>query len=173
MRYKMKGLDKYIERLESLSNPYNAQVCIENAVTEGSKVVSQMTLAELEKMPVDNRPFVKDGMRTGVTQKVKNELIKSFGITPLDIKGNTIDRKTGVDYGYNGVATRKYPKGQPNIVIARSLEKGTSFMPKNPVISRASRKARKPCIEAMKKSFEDDIERIMVNNQKRLQRSKI
>ena len=78
MRYKMKGLDKYIERLESLSNPYNAQVCIENAVTEGSKVVSQMTLAELEKMPVDNRPFVKDGMRTGVTQKVKNELIKSL-----------------------------------------------------------------------------------------------
>lgn len=174
MRYRFKGLKEYVQKLENLSNTFNAQVCVENAVTKGSEVVAEMTLKELKTLPVDNRPYVKDGMRTSITQKAKNELIKSFGVTPLDIKpSGIIDRKTGVDYGYNGIATKKHPHGTPNVVVARSLEKGTSFMPKNAVFSRASRKARKPCLEAMQQSLNDDINRIMVNNQARLQRSKL
>jgi len=167
MRYRFKGLDKYVNQLESLSNPYNTQVCIENAVTEGSKVVSEMTLAELEKMPTDDRKWATEAdKRRGLRSYEKKDLIASWGITPLDIKGNIIDRKTGVDRGYNRAGT-------PNVVVARSLEKGTSFMVKNPVISRASRKARKPCLETMQESLNRDIERVFTNNQKRLQRSKI
>ena len=167
MRYRFKGMKEYVEKLTRLSNPFNTEACIDIAVDKGSKVVAEYTKKELENMPVDNRPYVKDGMRAGVTQKVKNELIKAFGVTPLANDNGFINKKTGVDRGYNGVATRKYPHGQPHVVIARSLEKGTSFMPKNPVFSRASRKARKPCLEAMEKSLNESIEAICLNNLRR------
>lgn len=170
MKFRFKGLKEYVEKLERLSNTFNTEACIELAVKEGSDVVAEYTMKELQAMPVDNRPYVKDGMRTSVTKKVKEELIKSFGVTPLANYDGFINKKTGVAYGYNGVRTRRYPKGQPNVVIARSLEKGTSFMPKNPVFSRASRKARKPCLAVMEKSLNESIEAICKNN---LRRSRI
>lgn len=167
MRYRFKGLNEYVKKLENLSNHFNAEVCVENAVTKGSEVVSKMTLEELHKLPTDDRKWVDPpDKRKGLRSFEKKDLIESWGITPLDIKRNLIDRKTGVDRGYNRAGT-------PNVVIARSLEKGTSFLEKNPVISRASRKARKPCLDAMQESLNEDITRIFNNNQARLQRSKL
>ena len=167
MRFRFKGLNEYVKKLEALSNSFNAEVCVENAVTEGSKVVSEMTLDALNKLPVDDRKWAtEENKRQGLRSYEKKDLIASWGITPLWVKNNYVDRKTGVDRGYNR-------NGMANVVIARSLEKGTSFMVKNPVISRASRKARKPCLNAMQESLNRDIISIMVANKKRLQRSKI
>ena len=167
MRFRFKGLNEYVKKLEALSNSFNAEVCVENAVTEGSKVVSEMTLDALNKLPVDDRKWAtEENKRQGLRSYEKKDLIASWGITPLWVKNNYVDRKTGVDRGYNR-------NGMANVVIARSLEKGTSFMVKNPVISMASRKARKPCLNAMQESLNRDINSIMVANKKRLQRSKI
>lgn len=166
MRYRFKGLNEYVKKLENLSNAFNAEVCVENAVTKGSEVVSEMTLKELRAMPTDDRRWVNPpDKRQGLRSYEKKDLIEVWGITPLDIKRNLIDRKTGVDRGYNRAGT-------PNVVIARSLERGTSFLQKNPVISRASRKARKPCLDAMQQSLNEDIVKIFNNNIARLQRSK-
>lgn len=167
MRYRFKGLNEYVRKLENLSNTFNAEICVENAVTKGSQVVAEYTVKELNGLPVDNKKWAtQEDKRHGVRSIEKKELIESFGVTPLEIKKNIINRKTGVDRGY--VST-----GVPFVVLARSLERGTTFMDKNPVFSRASRKARKPCLEAMQQSLNDDINRIMVNNQARLQRSKL
>lgn len=166
MRYRFKGLNEYVKKLENLSNAFNAEVCVENAVTKGSEVVSEITLKELRAMPTDDRRWVNPpDQRKGLRSYEKKDLIEVWGITPLDIKRNLIDRKTGVDRGYNRAGT-------PNVVIARSLERGTSFLQKNPVISRASRKARKPCLDAMQQSLNEDIVKIFNNNIARLQRSK-
>lgn len=159
MKFRIKGLDEYIKQIDRLSNSFVAEVCIENALKKGGDVVLKETIKYLEKMPVDNRPYVI-GMRTSITELQRQALIHSFGVTPtMQKKGNMIDVKTGVE-GYNKI-------GQPNVMIARSLEKGTSFMNKNPVISRASKNARDKCIEAMQESLNEDIERIMNNNLKR------
>lgn len=166
MRYRFKGLNEYVKKLEALSNTFNAEVCVENAVTKGAEVVSEITLKELQAMPTDDRRWVNPpDKRTGLRSYEKKDLIEVWGITPLDIKKGLVNRKTGVDKGYNRADV-------PNVMIARALEKGTSFLQKNPVISRASRKARKPCLEAMQISLNEDIERIMQNNLARLKRSK-
>lgn len=160
MKFRFKGLDQYIKKLEKLSNPYHTQLCVYNAVTEGAKVVSEMTMEELKKLPVDNsRPH--DGTRKSINQLQKNALIDAWGITPLEEKIKLVNRKTGVSRGTNKIKTKAYPNGQPHVTIARRLENGTSYMPKNPVFSRASRKARKPCLETMQKSLNRDIESIM------------
>ena len=46
-------------------------------------------------------------------------------------------------------------------MIARSIERGTSFMTANPFMKRAVSKTRKRAQEAMKKAAEREIEKIM------------
>lgn len=168
MRYRFKGLDEYVRKLERLSNRFNAEACIEVAVDEGSKVVSEYTVKELQALPIDDRPGKLD-KRNGIRSIEKKFLIDEFGITPLENKNGYINAKTGVDKG-----RLDYPKSNSYVyavVLARSLEKGTSFMPRNPVFSRASRKARTPCLNAMEKSLNESIEAICRNNFKRSMRN--
>lgn len=168
MKYRFKGLKEYVEKLERLSNPFNTEVCIENAVGEGAKVVSEYTVNELQGLPTDDTPG-RIPHRNGIRSIQKKFLIKEFGITPLANDKGFINEKTGVDKGVLDYHGRGYT---PAVVLARSLERGTSFMPKNPVFSRASRKARKPCLKAMEDSLNRDIALICANNIKRLKRSK-
>lgn len=169
MKYRFKGLNEYVAKLENLSNSFNAEVCVENAVTKGSEVVAEYTVKELEGLPTDDTPKKLD-KRGGIRSIQKAFLLKEFGVTPLDRKGSFINRKTGVD---RGVLTYHGYGYTPAVVLARSLEKGTSFLPKNPVFTRASRKARTPCLEAMQQSLNEDITRIMQNNEKRLKRREL
>lgn len=165
MRYRFKGLNEYVAKLERLSNKFNAEMCVEVAVDAGAKVVDEYTVRELEKLPTDDTPG-KVPMRKSIRTIEKKFLIKEFGTSPLENKNGFINRKTGVDTGtltYNDRGDSYVPA----IVLARSLERGTSFMPKNPVFSRASRKARKPCLEAMERSLNESIEAICRNNMKR------
>lgn len=169
MKFRVKGLDKYVKQLENLSNPYNAEVCAENALIKGSDIVAEFTQKELQNIPTDDRSG-KVEHRNGLRTIEKKFLISEFGVTPTDKKNDYMDRKTGVDKG-----RLDYPNSDSYVyavVLARSLERGTSFLPKNPVFSRASRKARKPCLDAMEQSLTEDIERVMRNNQLKLQRSK-
>lgn len=152
MKYRVKGLDKYINQLEQLSNIAYQRLAIEKAIEEGSKVVDEETVKQLKAVPVDNRPYVV-GERTSILQVQKDALLKSFGISPIDNKRDLINDKTGVDDSVNKL-------GQPAVVIARRLENGTSYMKKNPVFSRASRKARNDCIEKMQESLNESIDRI-------------
>ena len=152
MKYRVKGLDLYIRQLEQLSDMAYQRLAIEKAIEEGSKVVDEETLKALKALPVDNRPYV-DGMRTSILQVQKDALVKSFGTSPIDSKKNFINDKTGVDNSKNKL-------GQYEVTVARRLENGTSYMKKNPVFSRASRKARNACIDKMQESLNESIDRI-------------
>lgn len=152
MKYTVKGLDKLLSQLADMSNFLVFDQEARKALDAGADVVGDITRKELENLTVDNRNYVLDG-RKGIMQIQKNALLKSFGITPIQEVKNKIDRKTGVSYGTNEL-------GQPNVVIARRLENGTSYMPKNPVFSRASRKARSQCLKAMEESLNNSINKL-------------
>ena len=153
MKYRTKGLDTYVRQLEQLSNITYQRIAIEKAIEEGSKVVDEETVKELRALPVDNRQYVKDGMRDSIMQVQKDALLKAFGTSPIENKRDFINDKTGVDRSVNKL-------NQPSVVIARRLENGTSYMKKNPVFSRSSRKARNACIDRMQESLNESIDRI-------------
>lgn len=153
MKYRIKNLDKLLTQLADMSNPLIFNEEVRKALDKGSGVVADVTRNELQKLPVDNRSFVKDG-RTSILQVQKDALLKSFGVTPIQSgKKDSINRKTGVSRTKNKL-------GQPNVTIARRLENGTSYMPKNPIFSRASRKARSECIKTMDDSLKKSINNI-------------
>ena len=61
--------------------------------------------------------------------------------------------------GYNSTVTKKYPKGQPNAMIIRALESGTSFRSRNPVITRATNAAKGAAEAAIQKQMDEEIKK--------------
>ena len=155
-KMKIVGLEGYINKIEELSG--QAYEIVGHAIHDGAEVVADNTKQALENLEVDNRQFVE--MRRSINQKQKNALIASFGIAEARYDGNFYNVKTGFD-GYNEIITKRWPQGQPNVVIARSLESGTSFMKKNPIISKATRASKDAAIKAMQDRLTEDIEKIM------------
>ena len=153
MKFQTKGLDRYVRNLEAIGNPYAAEAYIKQAIKDGSDVVADATRSELQKVRVDNRNYVP-GMRNGILQVQKDALLDSFGISGIQDKNGFINDKTGVARGKNKL-------GQPHVTIARRLQSGTSYMPKDPVFTRAARKSRHECIETMQKSLSKAIRDLM------------
>lgn len=158
MKFQTKGLDKYVRNLEAIGNPFAAEAYMKQAIKDGSDVVADATRSELSKIKVDNRNYVPIGPdskgRNGLLQVQKDALLESFGISQIQDKNGFLNDKTGVQRGKNKL-------GQPHVTIARRLESGTSYMPKDPVFSRATRKSRKECIRVMQESLSKAIRDLM------------
>lgn len=149
------GFDKYLDKLSSLG--YDAIEIVDRAVYDGAHLMADNVKQALETIPVDTMKKVP--FRKSINRIQKEGLLESYGIAPLRADGDFRNVKIGFD-GYNNFITFKHPHGQPNAMIARSLESGTSFMPKNPVISRATRANKVACENAMGKSIEDACKKI-------------
>ena len=87
--------------------------------------------------------------------------MQSFGISSMQDDGTGyLHVKIGFD-GYNDIVTQRWPKGQPNQMVARAVESGTPWMQKNDFVRRAVASSRKRAIEYMKKTVDKSIQKIM------------
>ena len=155
-KLKFEGLEEYEKQLIKLQSISRA--CVGEAIHDGAAVVADAVKQAIESLPVDNR-LVKDGeMLNGVSILQKQGLIESFGIAKLQDDNGYINVKLGFD-GYNGVRTASYPSGQPNAVIARSVNSGTSFRRRIPFVDNTVRAKKAACEAMMKKKFDEVLER--------------
>lgn len=146
-KFEFEGLSGYVKTLEQLE--LETDTIIGQAVYEGASVVANMMKAAIYDIPTDERRHVD--RRDGITSVQKAGLINSFGISPLRNDNGYINVKLGFD-GYNAI-------GQPNVMIARSVESGTSFMPKFQTFTKATNEAKKKCEETMAKALEEEIKK--------------
>lgn len=156
---KFKDGADYLLRLEHLSEAAKTDL-LGNAVYDGAKVVADTVKAEIRGLPVDNRRGTQSDPSNGPSQYQKKGLEDSFGIAPIRNDNGFVNVKLGFD-GYNGLKTKRWPSGHPNQMIARSVERGTSWMKANPFMKRALRKARKQAQEAMASRLQSEIQKIM------------
>ena len=98
----------------------------------------------------------KPQQKIPITKAQKWGLVHSFGIASLRNEGGFIHVKIGFD-GYNEVQTKTFPNGQPNVLIARSIESGSSTREKTPFLRPALAAARKQAIEAARVKFDEAI----------------
>lgn len=153
---KLKGFDEYVRKLEHLES--YAYEYVGKAIYGGAEMMANSVKNALWHLPVDNRGRVD--MRRSISYTQKMGLIESFGIAKLREDGSFYNVKLGFD-GYNEVKTHTYPNGQPNVMIARALESGTSFMPKNPVISKTVKRKEKDVVDKMENIINKEIEKLM------------
>lgn len=132
------GIDAYIETLQNFEHTIGDD--IGRAIFSGAAVVADAIRANIKSLP-----------KEACTPKEKAGLLDGLGIARMEYKDGYYDVKIGF-HGYNSVKTKKYPKGQPNAMIARSVEGGSSWRPRHPFVAPAIRATR---AEAEKKMAEE------------------
>ena len=152
--WKFEGLDEYLRQLEKLQK--NTDATIGKAIYEGAGLVARACASAIDALPVSNQ------YNSGVVNSVQKAGLKEgFGISRAQTDGDYRHVKLGFD-GYNNFKTKKYPNGQPNSLIARSINSGSSWRKKNPFMDRATRATKAECETVMKMVIEREIEKIIM-----------
>lgn len=123
------------------------------AIYAGAGIVADAIKENIKALPiVRGYGTEKDPLPGGVTAPQKAGLIDGLGISPMQNDAGFLNVKIGFD-GYNATKTEKYPQGQPNQLVARGVESGTSWKKKSPFV--------RPAINASKQRAEDEMARIL------------
>ena len=152
------NLEKYEKKLSQLGD--KARPMIEKAVKEGANPVADAVRAGINSIPIDDGYRKKGEIRSGLRSVQRAGLSASLGVAPIRNDSGFTNVKVGFD-GYNNMHTKQYPGGQPNAMIARSIESGTSIMQAHPFVAPAVSKTRKQAEKIMEQSIDKSINSIM------------
>lgn len=137
-RITFKGLEEYEKKLSLLAKD-TEQIC-GAAIYEGASIVADEIKAGIRSLP----------RQTGVTQKGLEE---GFGISKLREDNGFYNVKLGFE-GYNA-------NGEPNVMMARIMESGTSKVPKHPFVRPAVNRAKAAAQDKMAAVLDEEIEKRM------------
>jgi hypothetical protein len=156
---KFKDGSEYMAKLEKLERSTREKV-IAPAIYNAADIVANEIRDQLRKVPTDERWGTNSNPLTGPNKQQKKGLYDSLGIASLQDDGGFLNVKIGFD-GYNKIKTKRWPQGQPNQMVARSVERGTSFMQGNPFVKRAVSRSKNEALSEMQKTVDAEIEKIM------------
>lgn len=134
------------------------------AIYAGAKIVTDQIRENIQKlMAQDDEAGIYAYVQKNpapLTRTAKQGLLDGLGIAPLQDDGGYLNVKIGFD-GYNSMETKQYPKGQPNALIARSLESGSSAFEKRPFVRPAINATRKQAEAKMAEIIDAEMQKIM------------
>ena len=157
-KFQFEGVDKLVAQYEKLAD--KSIEVIGKAIYNGAGVVMKAVSGAVDNIGTDNRFGTSENPTIGPTTIQKIGLQQSLGITKMRADGDFWNVKIGFD-GYNNVKTKKWPQGQPNSMVARSVESGTSWMAKQPFMRQAEQGAKGPCEKVMAQTVDNEIQKIM------------
>ena len=156
----LKGFEEYERALSRLKASYQDEI-VGACVYAGAAVVADAVKNSIRALPVVNGFGTSETpLPGGVTVVQKQGLSDGFGISKMKNDNGYLNVKLGFD-GYNGLRTKKFPQGQPNQLVARGCESGTSWKQKKPFVRPAVNKARGKCVQAMKQTCDAATEAVM------------
>lgn len=151
----IKGTDEISAMLESVAN--HSQEIASRVLYEGAAVVYQQMSAGVSSLEVHHRGTSKNpGDYGGIPAEWKAGLQESLGIAPHRHSDGKTDTSVGFD-GYNGDATARWPKGMPNAMVARMVERGTSWFPAQPFAKKIKKSAKSAAISKMEETAREEI----------------
>lgn len=157
---KFKNGDEYLKKISRISTGLKENVC-GKAIYNAADLVADEIRRRLQAVPTDESYGLESDLSIGPKKIQKKGLYDSLGIAPMQTEANGyMNVKIGFD-GYNSVKTKRWPNGQPNQMVARSVERGTSYMRANPFIKKSVSNTKNAALDAMKKAVDEEIEKIM------------
>lgn len=157
-KFTFRGMEEYESKLSKVfadTEPVGGK-----AVHAAAGLVADEIRKNIQALPERKGFATPDRQAEGVTKTGKQGLLEGFGISPMQNEKGYLHVKLGFD-GYNKVKTQKYPNGQPNQLVARGVESGTSWLKKTPFIRPAMNQTRKSAVKAMQDVIDTEIEKIM------------
>ncbi len=157
-RFTMRGMEEYELKLSKLAD--GTREIGSRAVYAAAGIVADEVRKNIEALPVRSGYGTPDNPVRGVTKRGKQGLLDGFGISKMEETDGYVHVKLGFD-GYNAVKTSRYPQGQPNQLVARGVESGTTWLTKTPFVRPAVRKAQKAAVKAMQQVIDEETEKRM------------
>lgn len=131
------------------------------AIYAGAGIVADAIKENIKDLPIVRGYGTKENpLPGGVTAPQKAGLINGLGISPMQNDAGFLNVKIGFD-GYNATKTDKYPQGQPNQLVARGVESGTSWKEKKPFIRPAINASKSRAEAEMARILDQEIEKVM------------
>lgn len=158
-KIKLTGMEDVERMLSALGD--QAEEAAEKMLYEGAGVMADAIKAGIQSLPVvEGWGTPSKPLPGGVSAYQKEGLLRGFGIAGFRKSLGDVNTRLGFD-GYNGLKTKKFPQGQPNALIARAAESGTSWKRKSPFFRTAVNRARSPATEKMKQVFDEEMKRVI------------
>ena len=157
-----KNMEEYEMKVSKLAKKSKGLCKV--AVYDGAGFMADAIKKAVEGLPIEESkngmpPYAQPGTKLkGVSEKQKRDLIDSLGIAKMDETVGYIQTKIGWD-GYGSVKTKKWPKGVPNVLLMRSIESGTSFRVKNPIVRKTVNTNKQATIAKMSKAINKILEK--------------
>lgn len=152
------GIDQYISQLQNLE--FSAPEAIGKAIYHGADIVADAIKANLENIPTDEGHAEEGEKLHGIKAIQKIGLINGFGIAKQSNDRGYINVKVGF-HGYNALKTKKFPNGQPNVMVARTVESGNSFTQKHPFVRPAVNATKDQAERKMAEIIDEEIKKVM------------
>lgn len=164
--YEFVGLDEFIQLCDLTEK--SASRIIGRSIYPGAKVMANAIRHSVDSLPVEKRQHGR--RRFALTDYQLKGLQEGLGISRIKkgVVGKSKDRQMGkygwnvkIGFkGYNSKVTKRWPLGQPNAMIARSLNSGTSFLRKNPFIDRTVEANAQSTVNAIENEFDRQLEKL-------------
>lgn len=131
----VKGLEDVVSNLGEIGNA--GLPAAKMGLYEGAKIVADQLKKNINSLPVDTPRWLKSGDEYSViVAQDKKDLADSMGI--MEFERNEDGVRTVIGFaGYGRHRTKKYSKGLPMVMIARSIESGSSVRRKHPFVRPA------------------------------------
>lgn len=141
------GLDEYMKEFDGMLK--RVPSIVNASLYDGAGIVADAVQAEIKDL-------------TELTPEARKGLSEGLGVAHFWQENGATVTKIGFE-GYNSKRTKRWPRGQPNAMIALSLIRGTSWMRANRFVQRATKKARQGCVEAMKKRLDAEFQKLPIS----------
>lgn len=156
------GLQEYSLMLSRLSE--KTEEIVGKALYAGADIVADKLKENIRALPsvpdIEGIKAWRANEHAPITVSAKRGLLESMGIASQQAEaGGSNNVKIGFD-GYNDIKTKKYPKGQPNKLVANSINSGSSISPAHPFIRTAANAVRKQAQKKMGEVIEEEIEKL-------------
>ena len=151
--------DEYLEKLAKLDYRLADDV-IGRAVYEGAKIVTDEIAERTQNVKTDESWGSPGNLKKGPKKTELQAVKKGLGIALARNDDGFINVKIGFN-GYDKIPTKRWPRGRPVAMLARSIDRGTSFMQANPFVKKAVAAAKAKAVEKMKETVDEEIEKIM------------
>ena len=131
----VKGLDDIVNGLGAVGEA--GLPIIKASLYEGAQIVADQIKAGIEGLPVDTPRWLSNGDRyNALVEQDKEDLANSMGIMKFARDAEGVRTVIGFA-GYGRHKTKKYSRGLPMAMIARSIESGSSVRKKTPFVRPA------------------------------------
>jgi len=161
-RMTIKAGDEYMTKLSYAGKGVSA--ISKKAIFEGARIVADAIREAIKNLPEDRFRLLQKGEKfSGVPKEHKQALLDGLGIMRIseDKNGDYMTRIGWEGYAGPKTASKKYPKGLPTALIARSINKGSIVRRKIPFVRKALNEVKETVIKAMDEVINRELEKLM------------